>query len=198
MASFSWRDRKVRSSLLVILASLASLLPLLWFMEDRVDVSKPHGVNHWWLVFGFGAQMLFAGRLVVQWIATERSRKSVVPPAFWWLSLIGGFMLLVYFWRRGDPVGIAGQLFGNVVYIRNLYFLYCDRTAACGDAEEAEAAAAAAAASPTPPAPAPAVAAAAALPAPTSALPGGIGAAPGPVSARRGRAAVRRQSRQRQ
>ncbi|MBA2481095.1 MAG: lipid-A-disaccharide synthase N-terminal domain-containing protein [Planctomycetes bacterium] len=96
-------------------------------MERNVSTPNPTGLNHYWLIFGFSAQALFAGRLVVQWIATEKSRHSVVPESFWWLSLLGGLMLLVYFWRRGDPVGIAGQLFGNVVYIRNIYFLYSDR-----------------------------------------------------------------------
>lgn len=77
-----------------------------------------------WLAFGFGAQALFMGRMVVQWIATERAKSSVVPAAFWWLSLLGGMMLLIYFLRRGDPVGILGQAFGVTVYSRNLYFIY--------------------------------------------------------------------------
>ena len=109
--------------------SIASLLPLLWFVGERAE-PREHlipGLSPWWLVFGFTAQALFAGRLIVQWLATEKKRESVVPVSFWWLSLIGGLMLLVYFWRRGDPVGIAGQLFGNVVYVRNLYFLYIAR-----------------------------------------------------------------------
>lgn len=83
---------------------------------DPRSVGLPLG----WLAFGFGAQALFMARMLVQWIATERQRRSVVPVAFWWLSLIGGFMLLAYFLRRGDPVGVVGQLFGVVVYLRNL------------------------------------------------------------------------------
>jgi lipid-A-disaccharide synthase-like uncharacterized protein len=81
------------------------------------------GLSWPWLVFGFGAQAIFMSRMLVQWIATERARSSVVPKAFWWLSLFGGLMLLTYFLRRGDPVGVAGQLFGVVVYGRNLFFL---------------------------------------------------------------------------
>ncbi len=107
--------------------SVASLIPLLWLMQTHVSDPDPSDLNNWWLVFGFSAQALFAGRLIVQWIATEKHRRSVVPTSFWWLSLLGGLMLLVYFWRRSDPVGIAGQLFGNVVYVRNLYFLYAER-----------------------------------------------------------------------
>jgi len=81
------------------------------------------GLSWPWLAFGFGAQAIFMSRMLVQWIATERARSSVVPKAFWWLSLFGGLMLLTYFLRRGDPVGVAGQLFGVVVYGRNLFFL---------------------------------------------------------------------------
>jgi lipid-A-disaccharide synthase-like uncharacterized protein len=82
------------------------------------------GLPWGWLAFGFGAQGLFMARMLVQWIATERQRRSVVPVAFWWLSLIGGFMLLAYFLRRGDPVGVVGQLFGVVVYLRNLVHIH--------------------------------------------------------------------------
>jgi lipid-A-disaccharide synthase-like uncharacterized protein len=115
------------TSAVVWVTSVGSLVPLLWFANERVDLPKPPGIGVGWLVFGFGAQALFAGRLIVQWLATEKRRRSVVPVSFWWLSLLGGLMLLAYFWRRGDPVGIAGQLFGNIVYLRNLYFLYRER-----------------------------------------------------------------------
>lgn len=73
-----------------------------------------------WLAFGYAGQALFTGRMLVQWIATEKRRQSVVPVLFWWLSLFGGLILLIYFLRRGDPVGALGQLFGFVVYARNL------------------------------------------------------------------------------
>jgi lipid-A-disaccharide synthase-like uncharacterized protein len=60
---------------------------------------------------------------VVQWIASERARKSVVPVAFWFFSIGGGVLLLIYALYRRDPVFIAGQAFGLVVYVRNLYFI---------------------------------------------------------------------------
>ncbi|NJL29586.1 MAG: lipid A biosynthesis protein [Thermoanaerobaculia bacterium] len=82
------------------------------------------GLSWAWLVFGFAAQALFMGRMLVQWIASEKAKSSVVPVAFWWLSVIGGLMLLAYFLRRGDPVGVLGQLFGVVVYARNLIFIH--------------------------------------------------------------------------
>src|ERR1700744_910891 len=76
-----------------------------------------------WVVLGFVAQALFTMRFVVQWIASERARKSVVPVAFWFFSIGGGSLLLIYALYRKDPVFIAGQALGLVVYIRNLYFI---------------------------------------------------------------------------
>jgi lipid-A-disaccharide synthase-like uncharacterized protein len=81
----------------------------------------------WWVVLGFIAQGLFTARFVVQWIASERAGKSVIPFAFWLFSIGGGVLLLVYALYRKDPVFIAGQSFGVFVYLRNLYFVTRDR-----------------------------------------------------------------------
>ena len=82
-----------------------------------------------WVVLGFVAQAFFTMRFLVQWIASERARKSVIPVAFWWCSIGGGILLLVYALYRRDPVFIAGQLFGVFVYLRNLYFVLRERKA---------------------------------------------------------------------
>ena len=72
-----------------------------------------------WLTIGFAAQAIFAARFLVQWIASERRGRSVIPLAFWILSLVGGLMLLTYaVWRR-DPVFILGQTTGGFIYSRN-------------------------------------------------------------------------------
>lgn len=76
-----------------------------------------------WLALGFLGQALFSARFVVQWIASERRKASVVPVAFWWLSLGGGSALLAYAIHRGDPVFILGQAAGLLVYGRNLSLL---------------------------------------------------------------------------
>ena len=81
------------------------------------------GLSWYWLAFGFGAQLVFTARMLAQWIASERARASVVPLSFWILSVVGGLMLLAYFVRRGDPVGVAGQAFDLTVYGRNLLFI---------------------------------------------------------------------------
>lgn len=77
----------------------------------------------WGIMIGYVAQILFAMRFVVQWIASERAGKSVVPTAFWVFSIGGGFMLLGYALYRKDPVFIIGQAFGVFVYLRNLQFV---------------------------------------------------------------------------
>jgi lipid-A-disaccharide synthase-like uncharacterized protein len=80
-------------------------------------------MNELWLAIGFGGQLLFTSRFLVQWIASERRRQSIIPTAFWWLSLGGASLLLAYaIWRR-DPVFILGQAFGFVVYTRNLILI---------------------------------------------------------------------------
>ena len=81
----------------------------------------------WWLALGFFAQALFTARFLVQWIASERAGRSVIPIAFWFFSIGGGALLLVYALYRRDPVFIAGQAFGVFVYARNLHFELRDR-----------------------------------------------------------------------
>jgi lipid-A-disaccharide synthase-like uncharacterized protein len=76
-----------------------------------------------WLAVGFFGQAMFFSRFLVQWIASERRGQSVVPLAFWWLSLGGGALLLAYAIYRRDPVFILGQAFGFVVYTRNLLLI---------------------------------------------------------------------------
>ena len=76
-----------------------------------------------WVILGFVAQAFFTMRFVVRWIASERARQSVIPIAFWFFSIGGGVLLLIYALYRRDPVFIAGQGLGLIVYVRNLYFI---------------------------------------------------------------------------
>ena len=77
-----------------------------------------------WLIFGFFGQALFAARFLVQWICSEKKKKSYIPVAFWYFSLAGGAVLLMYAIHRKDPVFILGQGFGLIVYIRNLMLIF--------------------------------------------------------------------------
>jgi lipid-A-disaccharide synthase-like uncharacterized protein len=76
-----------------------------------------------WVAVGFAAQALFSARFLVQWIASERAGRSVIPTAFWLFSIGGGVLLFAYSLYRKDPVFIAGQGLGLFVYLRNLYFV---------------------------------------------------------------------------
>ena len=82
-----------------------------------------------WLSIGLVAQLLFSMRFLVQWIATEKARASIIPETFWYFSFAGGILLLTYAIYRLDPVFILGQATGLVIYSRNLYFIWLGKRA---------------------------------------------------------------------
>ncbi len=88
-----------------------------WFEIDSI-----------WLAVGLLGQGLFSARFIVQWLHSEKLKKSVIPSAFWYFSLCGGATLLAYAIHRRDPVFIIGQGMGLFVYFRNLQFLWRDRS----------------------------------------------------------------------
>ncbi|MEM0990776.1 MAG: lipid-A-disaccharide synthase N-terminal domain-containing protein [Pseudomonadota bacterium] len=92
-----------------------------WLMQALLVDSWP---RVWLALFGLAAQGIFMSRMLVQWVATERARRSVMPVAFWWLSVAGAVMLLIYGILDRDIVIIAAQSFGFIVYVRNLWFIY--------------------------------------------------------------------------
>jgi lipid-A-disaccharide synthase-like uncharacterized protein len=77
-----------------------------------------------WLLLGFVGQAFFFSRFVVQWVVAEKRGESVVPTAFWYLSICGGLILLLYSIHLLDPVFIAGQALGSLVYVRNLVLIH--------------------------------------------------------------------------
>lgn len=90
-----------------------------------------------WVALGFFAQALFAARFIVQWIASEKARRSIVPVTFWYLSFAGGALLLAYAVYRLDPVFILGQASGLIVYVRNLQLIRTHQRSIESVAEEA-------------------------------------------------------------
>ena len=80
-----------------------------------------------WVMVGLGGQLMFMTRFLLQWIATEKARKSVIPVSFWWFSIAGAAILLAYAIYRQDPVFILGQSLGFFIYARNLWFIYQEK-----------------------------------------------------------------------
>lgn len=84
-------------------------------------------INIFWLAVGFIGQALFSMRFLVQWLQSERLKRSIIPDAFWYFSIAGGFTLLIYAIHRQDPVFIVGQGAGLFIYLRNLHFILRER-----------------------------------------------------------------------
>jgi lipid-A-disaccharide synthase-like uncharacterized protein len=84
-------------------------------------------MNKFWLGLGFFAQLLFSARFLLQWIISEKAGRSIIPIAFWYLSIAGSGLLLIYAIHRLDPVFILGQSAGIFVYCRNLYLIHKER-----------------------------------------------------------------------
>jgi lipid-A-disaccharide synthase-like uncharacterized protein len=89
---------------------------------------RPMDPSKTWMIVGFLGQACFSARFLVQWIASERLRRSVVPVYFWYFSVAGGVILLAYAIHRMDPVFILGQAAGLLVYARNLYLIARQRS----------------------------------------------------------------------
>jgi len=105
---------------------LVSLSQAVGDYVQNVFVMKLNG----WILLGYVGQALFAMRFIVQWVASERVGRSVMPVAFWFFSIGGGALLLVYALYIRDPVFILGQGFGLFVYLRNLHFVFRERKGA--------------------------------------------------------------------
>jgi lipid-A-disaccharide synthase-like uncharacterized protein len=85
-----------------------------------------------WLAFGIVAQLLFTARFLVQWLASEREGRSVMPIAFWHFSIAGGLMTLIYGIVRREPIIIMGQALALVIYARNLILIFRGRLKGSG------------------------------------------------------------------
>jgi lipid-A-disaccharide synthase-like uncharacterized protein len=85
-----------------------------------------------WQIFGFAGALCFGSRFFLQWIASERAKRSVMPLSFWYLSLAGSFILLIYFFRQRDIVGVSLYLANSIPYTRNLILIGREKRAAKG------------------------------------------------------------------
>lgn len=105
----------------------------------RNAVFRTLNITSWvgvvWLGIGLLGQIAFSGRMVLQWITSERRKQSIITESFWWFSLCGSVMLFSYFVWRQDPIAILGQTSGIVVYARNLRLIYKHKRRAARQAE---------------------------------------------------------------
>lgn len=108
-------------------------------MKEAISTafSIDNWTEFWWVALGLAAQLSFSARFIVQWIASERVGQSYVPVVFWYLSLVGGSLLLAYAIYRQDIVFILGQSMGLVVYVRNLILIHRSNAADQASSEQA-------------------------------------------------------------
>jgi lipid-A-disaccharide synthase-like uncharacterized protein len=83
--------------------------------------------EQFWLSIGFLGQAFFSMRFIVQWVASEKRKESVIPVAFWFFSIGGGLTLFTYALHRLDPVFVVGEAAGTLIYTRNLYLIWRKR-----------------------------------------------------------------------
>ena len=95
-----------------------------WLTKVFTDFWQLPAWEKLWLAVGFTGQLLFMARFIVQWIASERHKRSVIPIAFWYLSLFGSLTLLSYALHKRDPVFILGLSLNSLIYVRNLWLIY--------------------------------------------------------------------------
>jgi len=99
------------------------------FAQNLADWLREVFLSGWdnWAILGLIGQLCFTMRFVVQWLASELAKKSVVPFAFWIFSLIGGSLLLLYSIYLKNAVFILGNSIGFCVYLRNIWLIYNER-----------------------------------------------------------------------
>jgi len=117
-----WQQIGAPMSVLASTTALAAqVFDEAWFEAVWTNVRNP------WFVFGMTAQFVFFLRFFVQWLASEKKKRSTVPIVFWYISLVGGAMTFIYAVHVAEPVFMLGQLFGCFIYARNLMLIYSHR-----------------------------------------------------------------------
>ncbi len=117
----------IHGAVAVISIVALGLVAHIWFSEYRhtQTVAENEANQIWfWLAIGVAGQALFASRFIIQWIATEVKRKSVIPHIFWHISVVASVLQLACFWQRGEWIFALGMIANILVYTRNLWFIY--------------------------------------------------------------------------
>ena len=120
-----WQQLPVTLRLFLLSFPLVTLLWLYFYMEvHMIRLIRHEQISLLLLIWGGIGQCTFSFRFIAQWLSSERIKTSVLPLNFWFISLIGSSMLLVYAVFRRDPVIFIGQIFGSIVYMRNIIIYY--------------------------------------------------------------------------
>lgn len=131
-----WRDQgtltplrsRIVHGLIVIIATVAVMLVVyVWWGEYADAKTKAEEISRslwFWLAIGVVGQALFAARFIVQWVATEMQKKSVVPAAFWYLSVLASSLQATSFLQRREWVFGIGMLATLLIYLRNIWFVH--------------------------------------------------------------------------
>ena len=117
MEFISFLSSKIELTAIAVSNAILIIFPFL-------DIYLSESPENIMIIIGFGVEALFAARFLIQWITSESAQRSVIPIAFWYFSITGGIVLLTYAIWRKDPVIIAGQSVGILIYARNLYFIH--------------------------------------------------------------------------
>lgn len=122
---FMRRWQMIPNIMRVVLIILPTIFLIYSFTNGRDDIKilfNNHNIPLWLLIWGSLAQIMFTMRFIYQWIYSEIKRASHLPLGFWIISMIGSIMIIIYAIFRLDPVLFLGQVFGLIVYVRNIYF----------------------------------------------------------------------------
>ena len=96
-------------------------------MSSILNILGLHNLSYsefLWVAFGTAGQLIFFSRWIIQWFSSEKQKSSIIPVAFWWTSLVGGIITLIYAHHIGSFPFMLAQAIGIIVYSRNLYLIY--------------------------------------------------------------------------
>lgn len=118
--------KKINAGLRIFVLAFPILVVMYYFNNNRFDINallRKRNIAPWLLWLGIAGQFIFTFRFILQWRYAERTREAVLPPAFWYYSLLGSSLIILYAFFRLDPVLLIGQLTGFIVYSRNIILL---------------------------------------------------------------------------
>lgn len=118
--------KKINKAIRLLIWVFPVIIGIYYFNNNKIDVYlllHEKNISPWLLWLGIAGQLIFTGRFIMQWAYAERTKEAVLPPSFWYYSLLGSSLIVTYAVFRLDPVLLVGQITGLVVYSRNIFLL---------------------------------------------------------------------------